>query len=340
MSSQTSTGRTRTTIPAEILAEASVWLTRLHGDDRGPDVKHGLRQWLTHDPLNARAYELVTDVWDDAEQLRRVVPLAAAVTQRQSPRFFYFGAAVTALVAIFAVGLTLYMRGDIVATGIGEQRQVTLTDGTRIFLNTATRVVVNYADEARRVDVTKGEALFDVAKRPDWPFIVTAGERQVTALGTSFVVRRDQQNLVVTLVEGKVSVDPVKAAPGDVAGPSTAPAAPPSKPGVYTLTAGQRLTFVEGAPPKIDTPSIEESMAWRRGQVVMNQMTLSAAAAEMNRYNNRQVITVQPEVGELSINGLFQAGDSANFANAVAQAYGLQMTRSDGQIVLSGPRNN
>ena len=338
MSSQTTTGRARTTIPDERLAEAGVWIARLHGDGRGPEVRNGLRQWLSEDPLNARAYELVTDVWDDAEQLRRVVPLAAAARSRQAPRFFYFGTAVAALIATVVVGVTLYMRGDIVATGIGEQRQVTLTDGTRIFLNTATRVVVNYADEARRVDVTKGEALFDVAKRPDWPFIVTAGERHVTALGTSFVVRKDQKNLVVTLVEGKVSVDPVKAAPS-VTG-SSAPAVPQSKPGTYTLTAGQRLTFAEGTPPKIDTPSIEESMAWRRGQVVMNEMLLSAAAAEMNRYNNRQVITVQPEVAELSINGLFQAGDSASFANAVAQAYGLQMTQGQGQIVLSGPRNN
>ena len=318
----------RVVIPPERLAEAGVWIARLHGDDRDPAIRDAFRRWLLQDALNARAFELVTEVWEDAEDLRLVVSFTRTARPKPTMRFAYFGAAVTALVVLFAVGIARYTRGDVFSTGIGEQRQVTLNDGSRIFLNTATRIVVNYASEARRVNVTGGEALFDVAKRPEWPFIVAAGDRQVTALGTSFVVRKDERRLVVTLVEGKVSVDPILST-----NPSSTVSASSE---AYTLTPGQRLTFIDGQVPKLDSPPLEESLAWRRGQVVLNETPLSAAAAEMNRYNTLKVIVVHPDVGQIPINGLFQAGDSARFANAVAQAYGLQLRERDGQILL-GP---
>ena len=102
----------------------------------------------------------------------------------------------------------VYLRSDAVVTGVGEQRTLTLEDGTRIQLNTDTRAVVRYDERLRRVELEKGEAMFEVARRPDWPFVVTAGDRQIRALGTAFVVRREAEVLAVTLVEGKVTVTP------------------------------------------------------------------------------------------------------------------------------------
>ncbi len=118
---------------------------------------------------------------------------------------------VIATLALFCVGLGIYgfLNRSIVRTSVGEQRVMTLEDGTRVVLNTATRISVQYDRSARRVRLESGEALFEVAKRPEWPFVVTVGERQVTALGTSFVVRRDAELAAVTLVEGKVVITPV-----------------------------------------------------------------------------------------------------------------------------------
>ncbi len=65
---------------------------------------------------------------------------------------------------------------------------------------------MKYDERARRVQLDAGEALFEVSKRHDWPFIVTAGGHEIRALGTSFVVRRDNGRLAVTLVDGKVTV--------------------------------------------------------------------------------------------------------------------------------------
>ncbi len=244
--------------------------------------------------------------------------------------------------------MVLFQQRGVTTTAVGEQRQLVLEDGTRVFLNTDTSVVVKYNEQTRRVELRRGEALFNVAKQADWPFIVVAGDRQVRALGTSFVVRRDRQRLAVTLVEGKVTVSPEQgqsagegAGEGAVVATQAEPAPQPAQLGkdVITLTPGQRLTFTRGAATKLDTPSVEKATAWRRGQVILDDTPLRAAADEMNRYNAIKLVVEDPEASALLINGLFQAGDSTHFANAVAQAYGLEVIERGDEIVLSGKPN-
>ena len=162
---------------------------------------------------------------------------------------------------------------------------LTLNDGTRVYLNTATRIVIHYDRFTRRVELETGEALFDVAKATDRPFIVSAGDRQVTALGTSFLVRRDDQRLAVTLVEGRVRVNQK-----------------------FTLTPGERLTLTPGGAARLGEPPLDKATAWRRGQVVLDDTPLAVAVAEMNRYSPIQLEIEQPEAGSLLISGLFQAG--------------------------------
>jgi transmembrane sensor len=249
------------------------------------------------------------------------------------------------MLTLAIVGMVWFQYVGVVATAVGEQRQLVLEDGTRVFLNTDTRIAVKYDQSVRRVELRRGEALFNVAKRSDWPFVVVAGDRQVKALGTSFVVRRDAERIAVTLVEGSVLVTPVQPVLPELAEPTVAaPGAIELSPdiagdasgGQFKLAAGQRLTFKSGAATRLDTPSIEKATAWRRGQVILDDTPLQAAAAEMNRYNETKLIVTDPEAAAIPINGLFQAGDSTHFANAVAQAYGLTVVARGDEIVLSG----
>jgi transmembrane sensor len=330
-------------IPPERLAEAGVWIARLHGEERDRDLENGFRQWLRANAMNAKAFELATEVWEDAANLRRVIPFGPSVSPKPRLRFpfayFTFAAAALSMVVVLIVA-ALYLHSSSVSTAVGEQRLLSLDDGSRIYLNTATRVVVKYDKRVRKVELEAGEALFDVAKRPDWPFIVTAGDRQVRALGTSFVVRRYDERLAVTLVEGKVTVAPSSS--GDSPGspvsldPRTVNSRSP-EPQSFTLKPGQRLIFAAGKAPQLDTPPLDKATAWRRGQVVFDDTPLSAAVPEMNRYSPVKVIVIErPESAALLINGLFQAGDSASFAQAVAQTYGLRVVEHGDQIDLQG----
>lgn len=336
-------------LPPERLAEAGVWIARMHGDARGRGVENGLRRWLHANPDNARAFEFATEVWEDAEGLRRFVPLRPQARPASRGGWQFAVAAAALATMLLVVGVVWFQHVGVISTGVGEQRQLVLEDGTRVFLNTDTRLVVKYDEQARRVELRKGEALFNVAKKSDWPFIVVAGDRQVKALGTSFVVRRDDERVAVTLMEGRVQVSPQSSSapslPADAqpkAGANSVTTSPPAAATVqlpketFTLTPGQRLTFTNGAAANLDTPSMEKATAWRRGQVILDDTPLRVAAEEMNRYNSTKLVIESPEAAALLVNGLFQAGDSAHFANAVAQAYGLRIIERGDTIVLAG----
>jgi transmembrane sensor len=310
-------------ISPERLAEASVWIAKLHGGVRGREIEHGLRRWLHANPENARAFELATEVWEESQQLRSVVPFRPLHHVEHRPRWGGMAAAFACVLAMVIAGIVWFQNVGVVATAVGEQRQLVLEDGTRVFLNTDTRIVVKYDERTRRVELRRGEAFFKVAKRSEWPFVVMAGDRQVKALGTCFVVRSEVERLAVTLVEGSVLVSPALPEPGQLAGE-------------FTLAAGQRLTFDSGSAARIDTPSIEKMTAWRRGQMILDDTPLQAAAAEMNRYNETKLIIADAETAAIPVNGLFQVGDSEHFANAVAQAYGLVVIDRGDEIVLSG----
>jgi transmembrane sensor len=325
-------------------AEAAAWVARLHGPHRSREVEAGLHRWLADDPENAAAFELLTDTWEKSARLRRR-PMERVTSWQLVGFRVSFSRAALATVATFAVAVLatlLYLRTNALSTGIGELRTVTLDEGTRIHLNTNTRVVVEYDRQTRLVRLDRGEALFEVAARPGWPFVVIAGGRRITALGTQFVVRRDQQDLAVTLVEGKVAVAPSNPQQDARQPPQlpTAPSSPSSnrdRPEIWTLTPGERVTFERSGSGKLDHPALDNVMAWERGQVAFDNTSLADAVAEMNRYSHERLVIEDPSVAAIRISGVFQAGNLTSFSRALALAYHLRVRKDGNEIDLGAP---
>lgn len=307
-----------------VRAEAAAWVARLHSSGRSRALEAGLRKWLAADPAHARAFEIATEAWEIGGSIR-----SAAVPRMADPfmevssrtRVGTRHLAMAAAVLIVLVGALFYLKQQTtpISTAVGEQRMLTLTDGTRIFLNTDTRLFVREDASQRRVQLESGEALFDVAKDPHRPFVVTAGDQEVVAHGTAFVVRRDTQKLTVTLMEGKVTVSPVS----EQARAET------------VLAPGQRLTLASPKPPQLDEPAIEEVTAWRRGEVILDKTRLQDAVAEMNRYNAVKLVIDDPQAADIRVSGIFRAGDSVRFAQAVGETYGLVIAHAPQRILIS-----
>jgi transmembrane sensor len=204
---------------------------------------------------------------------------------------------------------------------------VRLSDGSRVSLNASTSVEVSFSRGERRVRLERGEAYFEVARNASRPFIVEAGVHQVTAVGTAFVVRYEEDRTAVTLVEGKVAVAATRAYRQQAPKPQQ-----PVQP--QMLSPGQRLTFLGGRTPKLDQPRIDAVTAWRRGEVMLDQTVLADAVAEMNRYDERMLVIDDPGVAALKVSGIYHAGDSSGFAQTLAELYGLQVIQQQGRIHL------
>jgi transmembrane sensor len=299
--------------------EAAAWVARMHAPDRSASVDAAFKRWLESNPLNREAFELANDVWDGVARLPR-----AASPSGLRPRRAWALAAMLGAVSIGTgfLGWQAFQvdAEPIIRTAVGEQRTLTLQDGSRVSLNTATRIVVEYDGHRRLVRLEGGEALFEVAARPDRPFVVVAGRRQITALGTSFLVRDGPRALSVTLVDGRVKV-------AATAG---------GRPGARTMAPGERLTYRDDGSSALDRPNLERLMSWRQGRVMMDHTPLGEAVAELNRYSALPLVVEDAQTRALRVSGIFRVGDPLLFARAIAATYGLEIEQDTDRIVLAG----
>jgi transmembrane sensor len=314
-------------VPSEaVRAQAAAWVARLHDEQCSPKLEAQVRAWLGESEDHRRAFNRMARAWELTGQIqmraRGDTPIARA--GRRSP-FTPWAVTLVATVILAVGGVVYYRRDNSLVTGIGQQQVRLLPDGTRVTLNTDTRIEVSYDERARRVRLIRGEAWFDVSRRPTWPFLVSVGGREIRALGTSFIVRHDDlQDLSVTLVEGRISVSPI-------ARDDETPQAP------QILAPGQRLMISQHHSLSVDRPELSRVTAWERGRVDFEDTPLGDAAHEMNRYSTRRIVIAGAEAAQRRIGGSFRAGDTDEFARVVTTAFGLRADRRRDDIVLSQP---
>jgi transmembrane sensor len=318
-------------------AEAAAWIARLHSSRRNEQLEAGFRRWLGESAEHRTAFEYANEMWMSAESVSKSeVPLHSLVGRTSALRA---AAAVCGLLLTVAVGFVYRnYAASVYATEVGEQRALTLADGTRLTLNTNTRIRVRYRESERRIDLMQGEALFEVARDPLRPLVVHTAERLITALGTAFLVRRDMGVTSVMLIEGQVRVsdgDPSRA-------PSARQATTLSSSPAVLLEPGQRLMVKANEQATLDTPELNHLTAWQRGQIILDHTSLVDAIAEMNRYSETQIecgegndrvgVSACPDV---YVTGIFRAGDTEAFGQALAASHDLQFRKHGRRIVLS-----
>lgn len=335
----------RPKVTPAIAAEAAVWVTRLHGPDRSVQMERDFRAWQAQSAAHREAFEKCTDAWLDVEKIKPST-VYETVTRPNAwqPGGGHLGrpwwAAVVASVAVLAVGAFIGQRWwdeGVFKTDVGEQRAVVLEDGSRMVLNTDTRLRVSFSAKQRTISVNGGEAIFEVAKDKARPFVVRVAGSEVVAVGTAFSVRYGEaaanvpREVAITLIEGQVSV---RAAPGDDGG-MIAPASP------IVMKPGERLRLDKvggmssGVVAKVDRPNVEQVTAWKRSEAVFDATALSEAVAEMNRYSRTPIVLVDELANSsLRVSGLYRTGDNVGFANAVASLHGLSLNTNGGRLEL------
>lgn len=304
-------------------AEAAAWLARLQGDARTPAREAAFQDWLRADPAHQSAFERATDIWAalpgaalllDEPPARAPSPAPTSIAEARARRRVPLHQLALAASLLLAIGIGSFMwfaHPAAYSTVTGEQKVATLEDGSRIALNTDSSVEVRYDADQRLVQLDRGEAMFEVAHNKARPFLVRAGNKQVRAVGTSFVVRREGDEVIVTLLQGKVAVTDLR--------PAAARAAP-----TY-LNPGERLRAPEAGTARIDAQPGDVATAWRRGQAMFTDTPLVDAVAELNRYGGPRLVIDDPRLAALRVSGVFATNDTGEFARAVAALHSLRI---------------
>jgi transmembrane sensor len=337
--------------PPDIRAEAAVWVTELHSPTRDVQVEANVRRWIAEDPRHAAAFELATEAWQRSGSLPAELPDAISartdrITRPARKRVVYSG--VAALCAALAF-VTYLLIDETLSTGPNEQKTVALSDGTQVTLNANSRLTVHFDDHVRKLTLSRGEVLFDVAKHLPRPFVVIIGDRKIIAMGTAFEVRRDEAQtpaFTVTLVEGRVAIEPLSA-------PNVIPPATPTASGTASLLIfpessksrdtprltllrpGDRLRFAPNIADTLDHPKIDTITAWQRGQLIFDDVSLAEAAGEFNRYGSIKIKLVGASTSHLRVGGVFKISDPLSFAQIMADTFKLHLTTRDSELTLT-----
>jgi len=311
-------------------AEASEWFTRLKRTKVSTEDLYSFQAWRK-DATNAAAFKRVEAAWKLSARLAGDPQIQAATSKalRENPaptarvKWTRLAPTITGLAVLLLAlaGAVLVVGFDpVFSTEVGEQRLVTLEDGSRLRLNTNSRVRVSLTRSERRVVLERGEAYFDVAHDAARPFVVRAGNAQVRALGTRFDVRRERQGVVVLLVQGRVRV-------GNGAGDTV------------ELMPNQQLTVTQDGLSTVRAADAVAAAGWTTGRLTFRDMALRDAVAEMNRYSERKIVLETPAaVANEPVSGEFNVGDTRAFVTAVSLSFGLEAQwRPDGGIHLVAP---
>jgi transmembrane sensor len=281
-------------------------------------------------------------------------PLGPRKVEDQKSRYWKFSPnQVRAAASIAAVGLiagTLIwyqsFRTPIYATTFGEERFITLEDGSVVDINSHSKIRVRFSARERDVDLLEGQALFHVAKNPARPFFVNSVTTQVRAVGTEFDVYQKRGGTVVTVVEGRVAVLLRSEAPtGEVADPKDATVPHAGKSGargpqsgdnapIY-LSAGEQVLVTPVAMQKTDHPNIAIATAWTQRQLEFESASLSDVAEEFNRYNERQLVIQDPTLYDFHISGVFSSSDPASLVRFLRERPGVRVTETASEIRVS-----
>jgi transmembrane sensor len=301
-----------------VRAEAAAWLARLRSEERTADDERGFRAWLAESDANRAAFEITNNVFEMAGTPRRAVAPAqvAPVTRRHVLRTG------VGLAAASVAGIAIYLRsGTTYATEIGEQRDVSLEDGTRVRLDTDSEIRVSMNDDHRRVQLRRGRAHFNVTADPARPFQVVARDQLVTASHGEFDVSR----------EGVlVSVLP-QAAPVQVANENSATGISTPR----TIMPGKLAVFAEDKLVREEQPEMQRAVAWRHGRLALFQEPLAEAVAQMNRYTRRPIVILDPGIAQMRISGNYSVGDAQAFATSISVLLPVEVRLERDRITLS-----
>jgi transmembrane sensor len=313
---------------------AGKWLVRMRAGPSERDRRRFLA-WYDSDPSNAEAYHAQAEFWDAISEVGLTSPIADQAPPRRHtslpPSRYALAAAFLAAIGLASLLLVPNRTRPeapppremmLIATALGEIREVPLGDGARLILDSDSAVQAGSRPGSGRLELKRGRARIDAAPGRA-PLRLLAGAAEIEADGGIFDVRLESGTAIVTAIEGEVTV-------------RSAPGAAPTH-----LRARQSLVAVPGK--ATFRGGNGWSTQWPRGRLDFERAPLAEVIAEANRYGAPKLRLADAGLGRLKVTGVYRAGDTRGLAESLAEAFQLELVElPDGHLLLrpAAARNN
>ncbi len=316
-----------------VLRRAADWQARLKAPDCSAADRDAFERWCAADPVHIEIWLEVAALDEAAASLGETPAIAAAIRParrgavhaRDRHRWRSGVSIAAAAMLMLAVGLIgwLHPFGGVdtaeFATAVGEQRALTLADGTQVRLDTDTALGFRVDGAQRVLEVRRGRVDLVVAA-DERPFEVHAGRGRLRDIGTRFQVERRDPQVTVAVLEGAVGVRLTDDTAAETA-----------------LAPGQRVGYGERGPlAQVESFDLEQAQAWTRGELIFSNRRLDEVLTEINRYTATPLRLADPAIGAVRISGVFRPADTDALLAALDAGWSLRARRSaDGTIELT-----
>lgn len=307
-------------------SEAEAWLLSLVDAPEDKNLQAKLHAWLALSPQHQAAYDKAAKLWLDLGVVQHFQPdVHKSFEQKKPVKKFRWGLAGGFVSAVLAFGVYASLpvqdpiAYQVVSTGIGELKEIKLSDGSVIELNANSELHYLLGDDVRRVKLVSGEAYFDVARDEQRPFVVTFRGGQAKVLGTEFNIDLGAATAEVQVTEGAVQLSEQDLS---------------HQLGKQTVAkAGQQAEFGTNGLSKLQPLDIAQ-LAWTKGQLIFERDRLSKVVAQLSDYLNYS-ITLDDSIKDIPVTGVFSSDRPLEALNSIASALGLTLAVSDRDIKLS-----
>lgn len=335
------------------LEAAGEWLMLLDERALTQEEQTDFKHWLNSSRQNPVAFEEVARVWGKMEILAgmaELFPLGSleaeqamseiqpAIISRSVISRSVIGLARAAGVFVLAVtSVYLFNQYGFLTedaldhqryiTDVGETETIDLEDGSIITANTDSELRVSVGEDERRIELTRGEAYFEVAHDPDRPFTVHAGNGYVRAVGTAFSVYNNQGKVEVIVTEGSVEVVSSES--------ESVYAIYKARDKSVILESGQIAEYDDRVElyEAVDPEDISRQLFWKQGMLAFEGQSLEEVIAEFSRYTKTDIEIISDDIRDIRVGGYFQSDDLGGMLSALESNFGIKVTEVNPSLV-------
>lgn len=338
------TDNVRHTSSRQIEAEAFAWVAQIDSGELSGADRAALNEWLKRSPAHEAEFSIATELSNELSIMTELLePLhhQKQELKRQHPLFAHrlLAASCALLFAFFVYQLAAPPASDFsafYATRIGDYCTEELPDGSTLKLNTNSAAEVTINKDERIIRLTKGEAFFDVAKDPDRPFVVYAGDNIAKAIGTSFSVRVRDHVTELIVVEGIVEFS--QRIPQQRGNRSSR-----LEPVINPLPPVQVAAGFSILPEPVNTTGIARELtpieqvsklSWTEGLFDFSGLPLEDVISEVSRHTTLQIEIEDQNLKSQKFGGIFRVGDVETLLDTLSLS-GIDVERpEDNRVIL------
>lgn len=291
------------------LLTAIDWKLRLSSGEAGHTERQAFEQWLASRPEHRQAWQRLEQPFQGLPPLARGPRLRRLLDDGQllsAERRRLLGGGLGLLVLASGGWWSMRATPDNLSTALGQRRDLTLADGSRLSLNAASEVELAFDANQRRLRLRQGELIVQVAGDPRRPFIVQTRHGEIRALGTRFLVRQQRQRTLVLMLEHQTRLS---LPDGRQATLEEGDAAYLWRDGIQPLGSGQR-----------------HQAAWAQGRLELRDQPLGDAIEALDAYLPG-LLRVSPEAARLPVFGTFALDSPQRILESLEQTLPLKIHR-------------